>query len=159
MLCLFPQECTDHLLDSLDHQLKLVEDESKEYRWDSRQIITMAIYSFPMIKKLSCDLYIFSLLMQSHCLLGFYLRFLYACLPEGLFFGSQKCFLWPSWELSVSFRGHLLPTTFLYSTEGKMASVYCLNIASELQVLYMLTIHPNYRNIFFKICSIGLGSL
>ncbi|KAH9523275.1 Beclin-1 [Bulinus truncatus] len=26
------EECTDHLLDSLDHQLKLVEDESKEYR-------------------------------------------------------------------------------------------------------------------------------
>ncbi|CAG5122243.1 unnamed protein product, partial [Candidula unifasciata] len=26
------EECTDHLLDSLDHQLKIVEDESKEYR-------------------------------------------------------------------------------------------------------------------------------
>ncbi|XP_059145767.1 beclin-1-like [Physella acuta] len=26
------EECTDHLLDNLDHQLKIVEDESKEYR-------------------------------------------------------------------------------------------------------------------------------
>lgn len=26
------EECTDHLLDSLDHQLKIVEDENKEYR-------------------------------------------------------------------------------------------------------------------------------
>jgi len=26
------QDCTDHLLDSLDHQLKIVEDENKEYR-------------------------------------------------------------------------------------------------------------------------------
>ena len=30
---IFLQECTDHLLDNLDHQLKVVEDENKEYRY------------------------------------------------------------------------------------------------------------------------------